>query len=178
VWSELRERVAQYDSRASDIRTLTIIQVADLHHGSVGSHSIGEDGWREERAWSGGRSTASWRSALTRNGLSYDAARVLDDPMDRVFVERPMSPLLVMVGGILRQNPGASALRPRSLCVPRTPSVLTLSLAWCPRFFAFTAIRGKTWQEPRRRPPHQAPKEAAGAGLFCCGRNLHASHVP
>jgi hypothetical protein len=40
------------------------------------------------------------------NRHRYDAARVLDGAMDRsVFVERPMSPQLVIVGGILRQNP-------------------------------------------------------------------------
>src|SRR5439155_27176267 len=40
------------------------------------------------------------------DGRRYDAARVLDGAMDRsVFVERPMSPQLVIVGGILRQNP-------------------------------------------------------------------------
>ena len=36
----------------------------------------------------------------------YDAAHVLDGAMDRsVLVERPMSPQLVIVGGIFRQNP-------------------------------------------------------------------------
>ena len=40
------------------------------------------------------------------DGHRYDAAHVLDGAMDRsVFVERPMSPQLVVVGGILRQNP-------------------------------------------------------------------------
>jgi acyl-CoA synthetase (AMP-forming)/AMP-acid ligase II len=40
------------------------------------------------------------------NRHRYDAARVLDGAMDRsVFVERPMSPQLVVVGGIPRQNP-------------------------------------------------------------------------
>jgi hypothetical protein len=39
------------------------------------------------------------------DGRRYDAARVLDGAMDRsVLVERPMSPQLVIVGGILRQN--------------------------------------------------------------------------
>ena len=39
-------------------------------------------------------------------GRRYDAAHVLDGAMDRsVFVERPISPQLVVVGGILRQNP-------------------------------------------------------------------------
>jgi hypothetical protein len=36
----------------------------------------------------------------------YDAARVLDGAMDRgVLVERPMSPQLIIIGGILAQNP-------------------------------------------------------------------------
>ena len=36
----------------------------------------------------------------------YDAAHVLDGAMDRsVLVERPVGPQLVIVGGILRQNP-------------------------------------------------------------------------
>ena len=36
----------------------------------------------------------------------YDAARVLDGAMDRsVLVERPMSPQLIIIGGIPRQNP-------------------------------------------------------------------------
>jgi len=36
----------------------------------------------------------------------YDAAHVLDGAMDRsVLVERPMSPQLIIVGGILRQDP-------------------------------------------------------------------------
>src|SRR2546429_7976759 len=40
------------------------------------------------------------------DGRRYDAAHVLDGAMDRrVLVERPMSPQLVIVGGILRQNP-------------------------------------------------------------------------
>src|SRR5438876_8481894 len=40
------------------------------------------------------------------DGRRYDAARVLDGAMDRsVFVERPMSPQLIIIGGILRQNP-------------------------------------------------------------------------
>jgi hypothetical protein len=40
------------------------------------------------------------------DGRRYDAARVLDIAMDRsVFVERPMSPPLIIIGGVLRQNP-------------------------------------------------------------------------
>src|SRR5260221_4994064 len=40
------------------------------------------------------------------DGRRHDAAHVLDGAMDRsVLVERPMSPQLVIVGGILRQNP-------------------------------------------------------------------------
>ena len=36
----------------------------------------------------------------------YDAADVLDGAMDRsVLIERPMSSQLIIVGGILRQNP-------------------------------------------------------------------------
>jgi hypothetical protein len=39
------------------------------------------------------------------DGHRYDAAPVLDDPMDRgIFVERPMCPQLVIVSGIFRQN--------------------------------------------------------------------------
>ena len=39
-------------------------------------------------------------------GRRYDAAHVLDGSMDgSVFVERPMSSQLVIIGGILRQNP-------------------------------------------------------------------------
>jgi hypothetical protein len=39
------------------------------------------------------------------DGRRYDAAHVLDGAMDRsVLVERPMSPQLVIVGGILRPN--------------------------------------------------------------------------
>jgi hypothetical protein len=35
-----------------------------------------------------------------------DAAYVLDGAMDRsVFAKRPMSPRLIIIGGILRQNP-------------------------------------------------------------------------
>jgi len=35
----------------------------------------------------------------------YDAAHVLDRAIDRsVLVERPMSPQLIIIGGILRQN--------------------------------------------------------------------------
>jgi hypothetical protein len=42
----------------------------------------------------------------TEDGRRYDAAHVLDGAMDRsVFVERPMSPQLIIIGGILRQNP-------------------------------------------------------------------------
>jgi hypothetical protein len=37
---------------------------------------------------------------------SRDAAYVLDGAMDRsVFAKRPMSPQLVIISGILRQNP-------------------------------------------------------------------------
>jgi hypothetical protein len=40
------------------------------------------------------------------DGRRCDAAHVLDGAMDRsVLVERPMSPQLVIIGGILRQNP-------------------------------------------------------------------------
>ena len=40
------------------------------------------------------------------DGRRYDAAHVLDGAMDRsVFVERPMIPQLVIVGGVFRQNP-------------------------------------------------------------------------
>jgi hypothetical protein len=40
------------------------------------------------------------------DGRRYDAAHVLDGAMDRsVFVERPMCPQLIVIGGILRQNP-------------------------------------------------------------------------
>src|SRR6266478_9597283 len=40
-----------------------------------------------------------------KDGRRYDAAHLLDGAMDRsVFVERPMSPQLIIVGGILRQQ--------------------------------------------------------------------------
>jgi hypothetical protein len=40
------------------------------------------------------------------DGRRYNAAHVLDRPMDRcVLIERAMSPQLIIVGGILRQNP-------------------------------------------------------------------------
>jgi len=40
------------------------------------------------------------------DGRRYDAAHVLDGAMDRsVLVERPMSPQLIIIDGILRQNP-------------------------------------------------------------------------
>jgi hypothetical protein len=40
------------------------------------------------------------------DGHRYDAAHVLDGATDRsVFVERPMSPQLIIIGGVLRQNP-------------------------------------------------------------------------
>ena len=40
------------------------------------------------------------------DGRRYNVAHVLDGAMDRsVLVERPMSPQLIIVGGILRQNP-------------------------------------------------------------------------
>jgi hypothetical protein len=40
------------------------------------------------------------------DGRGSDRAHALDGAMDRsVFVERPMSPQPVIVGGILRQNP-------------------------------------------------------------------------
>jgi hypothetical protein len=40
-----------------------------------------------------------------KDGRRYDAAHLLDGAMDwSVFVERPMSPQLVIVGGIFRQN--------------------------------------------------------------------------
>jgi hypothetical protein len=39
------------------------------------------------------------------DGRRYDAAHMLDGAMDRrVLVKRPMSPQLVVIGGILRQN--------------------------------------------------------------------------
>ena len=41
-----------------------------------------------------------------QDGRRYDAAHVLDRAIDRsVLVERPMSPQLIIIGGILRQNP-------------------------------------------------------------------------
>src|SRR5262249_44907022 len=40
------------------------------------------------------------------DGRRYDAAHVLDGARNRsVFVERPMSPQLIIISGILRQNP-------------------------------------------------------------------------
>src|SRR5437016_6220152 len=40
------------------------------------------------------------------DGRRYNVAHVLDGAMDRsILVERPMSPQLIIVGGILRQNP-------------------------------------------------------------------------
>ena len=40
------------------------------------------------------------------DGHRYDAAHVLDGTMDRsVLIERPMSSQLIIIGGILRQNP-------------------------------------------------------------------------
>jgi hypothetical protein len=40
------------------------------------------------------------------DGRRYDTAHVLDGAMDwSVFVERPMRPQLVIISGILRQNP-------------------------------------------------------------------------
>jgi hypothetical protein len=40
------------------------------------------------------------------DGRRYDAAHVLDGATDRsVFVERPMSPQLIIIASILRQNP-------------------------------------------------------------------------
>ena len=40
------------------------------------------------------------------DGHRYDAAHVLDGATDRsVFVERPMSPQLIIISGILRQYP-------------------------------------------------------------------------
>jgi hypothetical protein len=83
-----------------------------------------------------------------------------------------LSPISDMSGGCqIRRDVPEAAIGPAI-------RMAGVSLAWCPRFFAFTAIRGKTWQEPRRKPPHQVPKGPGGAGLLCCGRNLHASHVP
>ena len=41
-----------------------------------------------------------------KDGGRYDVAHLLDGAMDRsVFVERPMSPQLIIIGGVLRQNP-------------------------------------------------------------------------
>jgi len=40
------------------------------------------------------------------DGRRYDAAHVLDGAMDRsIFAKRSMSPQLVIIGGIFRQNP-------------------------------------------------------------------------
>jgi hypothetical protein len=40
------------------------------------------------------------------DGRRYDATHMLDGAMDRcVLVKRPMSPQLIIIGGILRQNP-------------------------------------------------------------------------
>jgi hypothetical protein len=40
------------------------------------------------------------------DGRRYDAAHVLDSAMDwSVLVERSMSPRLIIIDGILRQNP-------------------------------------------------------------------------
>jgi hypothetical protein len=42
----------------------------------------------------------------SEDGRRYDAAHVLDGAMDwSVFVERPMCPQLVIISGILRQDP-------------------------------------------------------------------------
>src|SRR5436189_6265514 len=60
-----------------------------------------------------GRSTAVRKSdsaimvmKAAEDGRRYDAAHVLDRAIYRsVLVERPMSPQLIIIGGILRQNP-------------------------------------------------------------------------
>jgi hypothetical protein len=40
------------------------------------------------------------------DGYRYDTAHTLDGAIEwSVFVERPMSPQSVVIGGILRQNP-------------------------------------------------------------------------
>src|SRR5947209_3107864 len=53
------------------------------------------------------------------DGRRYDAAHVLDGAINRsVLVERPMSPQLIIISGILRQYPA------QVLCVPKTSSAL------------------------------------------------------
>ena len=50
------------------------------------------------------------------DGRRYNVTRVLDGAMDRsVLVERPMSPQLVIVGGILRQNPTQVSFAPATI---------------------------------------------------------------
>jgi hypothetical protein len=60
------------------------------------------------------------------DGHRYDAAHVLDGAMDRsVFVERPMRPQLVVVGGIPRQNPAQVSFAQDNHMVDARPSSQT-----------------------------------------------------
>src|SRR5436190_22947681 len=53
------------------------------------------------------------------NGCRYDAAHVLDSATDRsVFVERPMSPQLIIIDGVLRRTP--TEKQPRGFAIDPT----------------------------------------------------------
>ena len=52
------------------------------------------------------------------DGRRYDAAHVLDRAIDRsVLVERPMSPQLIIISGILRQYPAQVRFAPNNRMV-------------------------------------------------------------
>jgi hypothetical protein len=64
------------------------------------------------------------------DGRRYNVTRVLDGAMDRsVLVERPMSPQLVIVGGILRQNPTQVSFAPATIWSTHSRRIDPISLS-------------------------------------------------
>jgi hypothetical protein len=110
------------------------------------------------------------------DGYRYDAARVLNGAMDRsVFVERPMSPQLVVVDGITSSEFGAGAPRPRRQYGRRTPDRSIRSIfrqsrsakvslgRWACHECPWRAI-GARQQRHRRDPDHGSGSAASFQG--------------
>src|SRR5207245_8495177 len=84
--------------------TRTPRSIAPFSASAPSHHSLSSADFITNIAESNFRYTQVMKAA--EDGCRYDAAHVLDGATDRsVFVERPMSPQLIIIGGVLRQNP-------------------------------------------------------------------------
>src|SRR5438309_7069164 len=85
----------------ADVRSLPLAEVAIASILAAGLWALQTRSWRATELH-----MAIVVMKAAEDGCRYDAAHVLDGATDRsVFVKRPMSPQLIIIGGVLRQNP-------------------------------------------------------------------------